>query len=156
MRVFITFVLVGIFLLTFIACDTNKVFDEFKPIPNEQWHKDSIMVFQIPISDTIQNNNININIRNNINYAYSNLWLFAYIELPGGTVMRDTFEMVLADPTGKWLGDGIGGYKTRNAVYRSKIFFPFPGNYKISIQQGMRETMLEGISDVGLRVEKTE
>jgi gliding motility-associated lipoprotein GldH len=41
-------------------------------------------------------------------------------------------------------------------MYRSNVFFPNSGDYKISIQQGMRVNVLEGISDVGLRVEKMD
>jgi gliding motility-associated lipoprotein GldH len=156
MKQFFLFLMVGICLLSFSACDQNRVFDEFKPIPGEQWHKDSLKVFMVPISDTLQNNNISINIRNNISYTYSNLWLFTRIELSEGMVIRDTFEMVLADPSGKWLGEGFGGYKTQKATYRSKVYFPHVGEYKITIQHGMRDTILEGISDIGLRIEKAE
>lgn len=156
MKQFFLFLMVGIWLLSFSACDHNRIFDEYKPISNEQWHKDSLMVFTIPISDTLQNNSVSLNIRNNINYTYSNLWLFTHIKSPDGTIIRDTFEMVLADPSGKWLGEGFGGYKSREAIYRSKIYFPHAGEYQITIQQGMRETILEGISDVGLRIEKVE
>lgn len=138
------------------ACDTNRVFDEFKPVSQASWDKDSLVVFNIPVTDTVQNYNLYINIRNDINFAYSNLWLFINIEQPDGASIRDTFEMVVADASGKWLGEGFGGLKTRKVVYRSNVYFPNSGNYKVSVQQGMRENKLEGISDVGFRVEKME
>lgn len=153
MKVF-QFLCVGLLFAAFTACDTNRVFEEYQPIYEGNWHKDSLVVFDIPISDTLQNNNLYINIRNDISYGYSNLWLFVRIEQPGGMAVKDTFEMVLAEPSGKWLGEGFGGLKTRQAMYRSNVFFPDSGDYKISIEQGMRETILEGISDVGFRVEK--
>lgn len=153
MKVF-QLIIIGLLLVVLSACDTNRVFDEYKPILGESWHQDSLLVFTIPITDTIQNHNLYVNIRNDINYGYSNLWLFVDIEQPNGAAKRDTFEMALADPSGKWLGEGFGGYKTRQAIFRSNVFFPNSGEYKISIQQGMRQTQLDGISDVGLRVEK--
>lgn len=152
MKVF-QFVIVAAFLLALSACDNKRVFDEYQPVFEENWHKDSLVIFDIPISDTVQNHNLYINIRSDINYAYSNVWLFVNIEQPNGNAVKDTFEMVLADPTGKWLGEGFGGYKTRQAIYRRNVFFPNSGDYKITIQQGMRDTKLEGISDVGFRVE---
>lgn len=148
------FLFTGLFLIALAACDINRVFEEYQPIHEGNWHKDSLVVFDIPISDSLQNNNLYINIRNDINYGYSNLWLFVEIEQPGGMAVKDTFEMVLAEPSGKWLGEGFGGLKTRQAIYRSNVFFPNSGDYKISLQQGMRETILEGINDVGFRVEK--
>jgi len=148
-------VIIGALLMVLSACDTNRVFDEYKPIKGENWHQDSLLVFTIPIRDTIQNHNLYINVRNEINYDYSNLWLFVDIEQPNGAAKRDTFEMALANPSGKWLGKGFGGYKTRQAVYRRNVYFPSSGDYKISFQQGMRQTILSGISDVGLRIETT-
>ena len=138
------------------ACDANRVFDEYVPVKDAKWHKDSLVVFDIPITDTIQNHNILINVRNDINYSYSNLWLFVNIEQPNGIAVQDTFEVALADPSGQWLGKGFGGYKTRESVFRRNVSFPNSGEYKIIIRQGMRETILDGISDVGLRVEKMD
>jgi gliding motility-associated lipoprotein GldH len=35
------------------------------------------------------------------------------------------------------------------------VYFPVSGEFTVAIQQGMREEILEGIHDVGFRVEKT-
>jgi len=145
----------GFLLIAFWACDTNRVYEKYYPINKTTWSKDSLVLFNIPVTDTVQNHNLYINVRNDINYNYSNLWLFINIEQPGGQAIKDTFEMVLADPAGKWLGHGFGGLKNRQVLYRNNVYFPHSGDYKISIQQGMRDSELKGISDVGLRVEKT-
>ena len=134
----------------------QRVYDTYYPIENSAWHKDSLLVFNVPVEDTLQNHNLYINVRNNVDYGFSNLWLFVEVAQPGGMAVRDTFEMVLADPSGKWLGEGFGGLKTREAIYRRNVFFPASGEYKFTIQQGMRKEVLEGISDVGLRIEKID
>lgn len=145
-----------ILLAIFSACDKNKVFEEYKSIPQTGWNKDSLLVFEIPIQDTLQNHNLFINVRNDIKYKYSNLWLFIEIASPDGKTNTDTFEITLADPTGKWMGTGFGGIKTRQVVYKRNVFFPASGNYTINIQQGMRNINLSGISDIGFRIEKQE
>lgn len=150
------FLYLGLFIALFVSCDTNRIFEEYYPINSGSWHKDSLVVFNIPINDTLQNNNLFINIRNDINYGYSNIWLFVNIQQPDGMAVKDTFEMVLAEPSGKWLGQGFGGLKTRQAMYRNNVYFPNSGEYKISIQHGMRNPILEGIRDVGFRVEKVD
>ncbi|MEN8118269.1 MAG: gliding motility lipoprotein GldH [Bacteroidota bacterium] len=149
-------IITGFIVVIFFACDVNRVFEDYRPVPDGKWHKDSLMVFNIPVTDTVQNNNLYVNIRNDVKYSYSNLWLFIEIIQPGGTAVKDTFEMVLADSSGKWLGEGFGGLKTRQAVYRRNVFFPASGDYTVNVQHGMREEVLDGISDVGFRVEKTE
>lgn len=147
---------VGLMLTIISACDKNRVFEEYKKIPLSGWDKDSLVVFNIPIIDTLQNHNLYLNIRNDIDYKFSNLWLFIEINQPGGNTVTDTLEVLLANPTGEWLGKGSGGIKTRQVLFRRGVYFPVSGNYKINIQHGMREKLLEGITDIGFRVEKLD
>lgn len=145
-----------VFLFVFSACDKTRVFEDYKKIDENGWHKDSLVVFEIPVKDTINYHNLFVNVRNEIKYNYSNLWLFIEIIQPGGAAVKDTFEVQLADPTGKWLGEGFSGLKTRQVEYRRNVFFPGSGNYTIKIQQGMRDEILTGIKDMGFRVEKNQ
>ena len=148
-------ILITILVLTvFSSCDRNLIFEKYQPISENGWHKDSLAIFNIPVTDTLQNHNLYINIRNDIEYKYSNLWLFIEINQPGEIGIADTLELILADPKGKWLGDGFGGIKTRQVKYKGGVFFPVSGEYKINIQHGMRDELLEGITDIGFRVEK--
>jgi len=140
--------------LGFTSCDKTVVFDKYKAIPKTGWHKDSIVVFNIPVEDTLQSYNLLINIRNKTSYNFSNLWLFIEILQPDGEMLTDTFEIALADPSGKWLGDGIGGLKTRKAVFRRNVTLPVSGEYTVKLLHGMREDVLKGIHDVGFRIEK--
>lgn len=140
----------------FISCDKSIVFEKYEAIHDEGWHKDSVVVFNIPVEDTIQNLNLLINIRNETSYNYSNLWLFIEILQPDGKMLSDTFEIVLAEPSGEWLGEGIGGLKTREAIFRRNVRLPFSGEYKVKLQHGMRQDVLKGIHDVGFRIEKVK
>lgn len=152
-RFVVQLLIAGILLIIVSSCDNSRVFEEYQSVSKSGWHKDSLVVFNIPISDTLQNHNLLVNVRNEITYKYSNLWLFIEIAQPGGEVLKDTFDLSLAHPSGKWLGGGFGGFKTRQVMYRRNVYFPVSGNYKISVQHGMREETLAGISDVGFRVE---
>jgi len=138
------------------ACDQNRVFEEYREIEKKMWHKDSIMVFNVQMTDTITNHNLYVNIRNDIQYGYSNLWLFIELQQPGGISTKDTFEITLAHPSGEWLGKGFGGIKTNQVIYKRNVFFPVSGNYKIALQQGMREENLSQITEVGIRIEKVK
>lgn len=143
-----------LFIIIF-ACNNEEVLSKYKTISHASWHRDSLVVFQIPVIDTLQNHNLYINVRNDINYKYSNLWLFVEITQPGERkAVIDTLEVTLADERGKWLGNGFGGVKTLETLFRQNIYFPASGNYKIQIKQGMRGKQLNGITEIGIRVEK--
>ena len=146
-------IIVVIFLIIISSCDNSRIFEDYQSISESGWHKDSLVIFNILIFDTLQNHNLLVNVRNDMTYKYSNLWLFIEIDQPGGVVLKDTFELSLAHPSGKWLGDGFGGFKTRQVMYRRNVYFPASGNYKINVQHGMRDDKLAGISDIGFRVE---
>ncbi len=144
----------GLIFTLISACDRNVVFEKYQPTCENGWYKDSLIVFTIPVTDTLQNHNLYINVRNDIKYKYSNLWLFVEINQPGKISTTDTLEVLLADPSGKWLGEGFGAIKTRQMIYKSGVYFPVSGEYKVNIQHGMREEILKGITDIGFRIEK--
>lgn len=153
-QLFITFLILSI-LTCMIACDQKKVFEAYHRIDEKGWNKDSVVVFNVQLTDTIKNNNLYVNIRNKGTYAYSNIYLFLSIVSPDGTMRTDTVEFTLADPSGKWRGSGIGGLYDNQIPYKSSVYFPHKGDYKFMIKQGMRDNVLEGIRDVGFRIEKT-
>jgi len=138
------------------SCDKTVVFDKYKAIPDSEWHKDSLVVFNIPVEDTLQSHNLLVNIRNETSYNFSNLWLFIEILQPDGEMLTDTFEIVLADPSGKWLGEGISGLKTRQTIFRRNVKLPVSGTYTVKLQHGMRQDVLKGVHDVGFRIEKVK
>ena len=115
-KFFIQIFLFGILITLFSACDKNKVFEDYISIPESGWNQDSILQFTVPVIDSLQNHNLYINIRNEVDYSYSNLWLFVEIVQPDGKAAKDTFEVTLAEPSGKWLGDGFGGLKTLQVI----------------------------------------
>lgn len=139
----------------------NLVFDTYKSMPNSEWHKDSIVRFEFNPIDTISKNKIYINLRNNNDYAYSNLFLIVGIDFPNNYKVVDTLEYEMADVEGKFLGEGFTDLKENKLEFKTNVNFPSSGTYKISIQQAMRKSgdvdgikALEGVTDVGLQIEK--
>jgi gliding motility-associated lipoprotein GldH len=98
--------------------------------------------------------NVYINIRNASGYAYSNLYLFLDTKYPNNSMSRDTIECILADPSGKWLGDGSGDIWDNQILFKKNVRFKQIGTYKFRYEQAMRMPKLPMIMDVGLRIEK--
>ena len=135
-----------------VSCGKSPMVDEYVPMPNG-WYKDSVLQFTAKITDVSQAYSVNVKMRHNGNYPYSNIYMFRKIESANGLEYQDTVNFVLADPTGKWLGSGVGELKTMVWAYRANALkFNQPGNYVFSLQHGMRTDVLEGIEDVGLDV----
>ena len=152
-------VIILIFLT--VSCSDAKVFDKYRPIVDAQWHKDSIINFKFSPSDTISRNNVFINLRNNKNYEYSNLFLIVGIDFPNNTSIIDTLEYEMTDAQGKFLGKGLTDLKENKLEYKSNVIFPLTGAYTIYVQHAMRKsgeiggiTSLDGVTDVGVTIEK--
>lgn len=153
---FSVFLFIAVVTFLLVGCDNHRVFEDYHQINKRGWHKDSLVVFQFPVTDSLQNHNLYINVRNDLNYNYQNLWFFISIKQPGNIAVTDTFEVLLATASGKWLGEGFGGIKEIQKEYRNNVFFPLTGIYEVSLQHGMRNDWLEGIHDIGFRVEKSD
>jgi gliding motility-associated lipoprotein GldH len=110
--------------------------------------------YDVIIEDTSALYNVYINIRNNKNYPYQNLWLFLENQNPDSSIVKDSVECYLADQRGKWLGSGMGSIIEMPILYQQQVKFNQKGMYQFRIVQGMRDDVLQGISDVGVRVEK--
>ena len=150
----------GVFFV-FVSCDSNRVFDEYKSLENNSWPQAESINFRAEITDTISRNNLYVTIRNNKLYPYSNLFLITNVIFPNGKKIVDTLQYEMADKNGKFLGNGISEIKHSKLILKENIIFPISGTYTVSIWQAMRNNgsvnginQLQGITDVGLRIEK--
>lgn len=150
------FVLLLILVTVAFSCDRSRFYDHTVNVPGDGWHKDSTAVFNVEISDTIGLYKFYINLRNNNDYLYSNFYLFLNSTLPNGELARDTIELTLADRSGKWLGKGFGRLKDNQVEVRYGLRFPLRGNYLFEIEQAMRDTVLVGIENIGIRIERRD
>jgi gliding motility-associated lipoprotein GldH len=153
----------GILLLAAIllfSCDKKRVFDEYKSV-GSAWHKDSIITFDLPVLDSTKRYNAFVNIRDNNNYPFNNLFLIVSIEMPNGFTKVDTLEYQMAEPDGTLLGNGFSDIKESKLYYKEDV--KFRGKHKVHIKQAVRQSgkipgveALQGITDVGFRIEQKD
>ena len=145
-----------------ISCDEKRVFDEYKTV-GDNWKKDSIVTFNFKQSDTTKLYNLFVNIRNNNDYQFNNLFLIVGFERPDGLVKTDTLQYQMTNPEGTLLGEGFTDTKENKLFYKEKMRFNKVGDYKVHIQQAVRQTgkvtgveALDGVTEVGFRIESIE
>lgn len=148
-------ILLVILVITATACGRNVVFTDSFTMKGKVWKLNDSPVFNIPVKDTVNNNNILFLIRTGSSYPYRNIYLFVTTTAPDGTRLTDTLQYELADEKGNWYGKGFGDLHELMLPFKTNVFFPHPGNYQVAIQHGMRIGDLKGVYDFGLRVERT-
>ncbi len=143
-------------MLLMAACDSDVFFSESHRIDDNGWHMNDKQVFNITAEDTTETYLFYLDIRNRADYPFSNIFFSITTIYPNGEVAQDTnIEFQLAQPDGQWLGRESGHLV--DGRYPFCLFrFPEPGNYQFVIGQAMRDTLLPGIHDIGIHIEKSE
>lgn len=139
--------------LYFTSCDSNRYYEQNIELTGEKWLSNESMDFVVNIEDTNSLFNFYVNVRNTNDYPYANLYVFIESTFPDSLIARDTVELQLASLDGKWLGSGYGKYKYHHFILRKAMRFVQQGTYSFKIEQGMRKEQLQGISDIGIRLE---
>ncbi len=154
-----------LFILIFfslLSCDKKRVFDEYQSV-GKSWHKDSIVSFDLPQLDPKKTYNLYVNVRDNDAYPFNNLFLIVSLEQPNKQIKVDTLEYQMTNPDGTLLREGFTDIKENKLFYKDKVSFTQKGLYKVHIKHALRQTgkiegvtSLNGISDVGFRIESTD
>ena len=148
-------------LLFLVSCSGNVEFTKYKSLPDASWEANKNVSFEFDIKDTILPKNLFINIRNNKEYPFSNLYVITELNFPNGNKVIDTLQYEMADNSGKYLGKGFTDIKENKLFYKEEKVFPVSGKYVFNIHHAMRKNgeiniipFLKGIQDVGFSIEK--
>lgn len=135
--------------VSFTSCKNDIVYSHFSPISSEKWAIDSVASFEYAITDAAPDYRMLIYVRHTERYPYQNMWLFV-----GDSLHRDTIEFYLADDRGQWLGNKHHGFIEMPVLLEENYHFADTGIYHMTIQHGMRDSVLRGITDIGLEIVK--
>jgi gliding motility-associated lipoprotein GldH len=136
-----------------VGCGEPPLFAESEDVDPNGWSGEDALSFQWEVSDTLQRQDVILDLRHAQGYPFSNLYLFLTYEFPNGKTRTDTVACTLADELGRWRGSGFGDLVDQRFLLQSQVAFPLSGSYHVKIAHGMREDPLTGLANVGLRLE---
>ena len=140
-----------------VSCGKNVVLDELHTFGDSRWHMDSVVTVVWEPEQSEDPVFMSMYIRHSTEYPYNNLFLFRSIESTQGVEYMDTVNVALADPLGVWNGSGMSNLKTLEIpIGQGAVRFRDDERYTLKITQGMRDTVLYGIQDVGVQFEQVK
>lgn len=142
-------IVLGLGLLT--SCRSDIVYSQFCSIPSGEWAIDEVAQFDYSIPDAELPFRMVIYVRHTERYPYQNMWIFV-----NDGFRQDTIEFYLADDRGQWLGNKHHGFIEMPVLYEVANQFPDTGTYHMTIQHAMRDSLLRGVTDVGLEIERVQ
>jgi len=155
------FLILLLISILMISCNDITEFNQYKAVENSSWKSGEKMNFTFEVKDTILPKNLFINIRNNSDYEFSNLYLITALKFPNNSLVIDTLQYEMADASGMFLGNGFSEIKENKLFYKEFKVFPISGNYALTIRHAMRKNgemkaveKLDGVQDVGFSIEK--
>ena len=141
----------AVLAVLFSSCRKGVVYSEFIAITSGEWDEKALPEFDFNITDNRAGYDILLYVRHTERYPYQNMWLFVR---GNPQQYRDTIEFYLADDRGRWLGDKHHGFIEMPVLLETNYHFPDTGRFYFAIQHGMRDSVLRGVTDIGLEIQK--
>lgn len=149
-------ILVGLVVLFSLGCSNNYIFEQTIPFADKSWPFDQKIEFKVNITDTIATYDCFIDLRHLNEYPYQNFWVFMETTAPDNQLYKDTLELKLSDPYGKWLGKtASGNLIAHHVLFQRNLALKKSGIYTFSFNNGMRDGDLKYLSDLGLSLKKS-
>ena len=147
-RISILAFVVAALLLT--SCSQKPVAEVELVNSDNFWSQEDVLEMNFDISDTTEVYNLSVTIEHSTEYAWENLYIKVHNLFPDGDTLSREISLDLADKKGQWQGQCDGSTCKATVDLQTSFFFPQTGNYKIWMEQYMREVNLEHIQRVHL------
>ncbi len=141
------------------ACETNRVFEKNIDLKDQVWLINNKPSFDFQITDTASRYNLYCNIRNEVSYPKSNIYITYSLTDSTGKIFEKKLisEFLFDKKTGKPFGKtALGDIYDHHIPILKKYSFKKPNTYRVSFEQFMRADTLAGVLAVGLRIEKSD
>jgi len=146
-----------LFLTSYIlsSCTTVDLYEKNVSVPAHEWSSSFKPEFDFTIKDTSSLYQVFFVIRHTEKYNYNNIWINLYSQPPGDTLHKAPYELQLATNDKGWLASGM------DDIYEHRIKLTRPvalkaGEYKLMLENIMREDPLKHVLNVGIRIEKAK
>lgn len=146
------FLIIFITTLFCIACEQKHFYNEYKPVDVNAWKSTDTLSYLFDVKDINASYDLSISIRYQNNYEFSNIWLSISDIIDAEKTVR--FNVPLFKKDGKPYGEKSGSLYTQTMPFQKQIKFSKAGKYNIKLVQLMRKDPLDGISDVGIIIDK--
>lgn len=142
-----------IFTFFISSCTTVDLYEKTVAIPNHQWSSNYKPEFTFIIKDSATLYQVYFVLRHTEKYNFNNIWINLHSQPPGDTLHKAPYELKLATNEKGWLATGMDDIYEHRIKLTEAIRLN-PGEYKLGIENIMREDPLLHVMSVGLRVEK--
>ena len=140
--------------LLYSCSEKGKIVDQMIDMPEAKWSYDQIPELPFTINNAGIYYDFYLKLRMQKSYPYENLYLLARVKGPDGKFEVQRINFTLTDEMGKPLGRSSGSSVDYELPMFKNRKFAGPGEYTISIEQNMRDSLINGIESIGLKIKQ--
>lgn len=137
------------------SCGEQPLYEKVYSFENHIWEQDVKPVYDVEINDETKAYNFTLSLRTTTDFKYSNLWIFMKTESPDGLIAREPIEILITNPDGSWIGNKTGSI-VETPLYFKSMILPIKGKYTFTLEQGITESEVREVLDLGFRVEEAK
>jgi len=137
------------------SCGEQPFYEKVVAFDDREWKMDVKPKYTFEVKDIDKEYDFILSLRTSTDYKYSNLWVFMKTITPDGTVAREPFEIMITNDDGSWIGEKSGSVVTTPLYFRSRKL-PKAGKYTFIIEQGITQSTIDEVLDLGFRVEESK
>lgn len=146
------FPILAISYLFLTSCGDDFIYEKKLPVANESWSYEDTLSFDFTIEDTTKIYALLLDVTHSPDYGFQNLYVQMHTRYPGGKVEKQVLSLELASPSGIWNGACNGKECTLEIPLLDNAVFSEAGNYRLSIEQYMRQSPLPGVLGMALKI----
>jgi gliding motility-associated lipoprotein GldH len=151
LRIFYLF----IFMIVILSCDNRKIFEEYQKFEKQSWHRFNILKFDVPVKDTQNAFQIELNIRHLPEFKIREMQINMTIYMPSGEIRTAEHTLSFTTKEGESLSECLGYLCDISFMLRNDFIFQEAGTYKFEIENKWPKLELPGILEVGLRINRS-
>lgn len=140
-----------IFTAFLASCGSTPIFEKSYVFEKGEWKQNTKPSFVVEIKDPTKEYDFVLTLRTTTEYKYSNLWIYMSTKTPNGEKAREPFELKITNPDGSWIGKKTGTI-VENSLNFKRRKLPLNGKYTFVLEQGITDSNIDQILDVGLVV----
>lgn len=146
------FALLMIISWLLIACNSQTLYHQFRPVEEDGWSPTDTIGFEVPLTDSLHQHTLMLQLRHTARYPYKNLKIGLEAISPDSQLIPTTpFSVQLMDEQGYWKGSGQSGFYQIDMGTMLLPSMP-PGTWHIKLFQQMGDSLLPGIHDLGIEI----
>lgn len=147
----------GLLLLLFAlsSCGPNFIAYEKHRFNADTWTYADSVTFQVAIADTTVLYNLYLDLQHGEDYDFQNLYTKIRTTFPSGRELNQVVSLQLADPVGRWDGQGRGRWRRLRLPLQEGAIFQEAGKYTFTIAQHTRQERLPQVRSLAFGLEQT-